>query len=873
MPNFPQSRTMSSVKRVTEDYQSYLPWMVLANAMLFSTLLCIIIAYFVGPTLLRLYCACIALASCEEWGSETVEPHIASPSKLHLDHNHDSNRDDFTDRDSDPETSRMTWPAFMPSSINPSDFRRLWRLLPSGFPRQAAAHHELCGVRLNFSMPHVTSTLTQRTIYPTSLSTSFRPIHPPAFSPPIAPSPSHLPLPNFHSFSTQTQTQSIGLGGGSLVRQDSTTGRVTIGPDSVGYRITDEALVFGGKTLTATDVSDGEGASEKAEAEGLVEKAQERIRVMLENTLDAMKTSQADLPVYLVGGGSILIKEGVRMRGLSRVCRFGWFDVANAVGAAIAQISGTIDTVADISTKPMAEVRASIEKQAIEKATEAGADAEKASSTSAPTSTTPANKVEKVKEEMKEAVETFGEKVKGVFHHKTAPKESKGANEGAKEMKEVDDDLETAQAILDYKPRITASISNAKKLEWHISATDLAWIAEGCYVLGCGGGGSPHHVFLQLREAVRAGEGIRVVDLGYFDDESSGEVEKEGGLVGWGGGMGSPEVSSERLLGEEYGQAMEELLEFMRIDKQRLKALVALEIGGANGMINMTLSSSGCMNIPILDGDFMGRAYPTGWQVTPNVYDPSERSLNILPAAIASGDGNYMVMTKAKKSMDVDSALRAACCEMGTHVGFANKPLPIAGSLLRTSMIRNTVSLSWRLGRALALASKGGNIGNVGKVLVDALGGEKTGEFFLVARSSTLRGGHTIGEVHIAALAVDDEDVDDEVEGQVQRFEGTTVIPFKNENLYAEVDQGDGSGKKIVATVPDLIAVLDAQSGCALRTPDYKYGLRVLVLGITAAPQWTSTARGLELGDLRAFGFEGIPWCAAGRVCPAEERD
>lgn len=67
------------------------------------------------------------------------------------------------------------------------------------------------------------------------------------------------------------------------------------------------------------------------DGEGLVEKAQERIRVMLENTLDAMKTSQAEVPVYLVGGGSILVKEGVRMRGVSRVERFGWFGVAKYV--------------------------------------------------------------------------------------------------------------------------------------------------------------------------------------------------------------------------------------------------------------------------------------------------------------------------------------------------------------------------------------------------------------------------------------------------------------------------------------------------------------------------------------------------------------
>lgn len=61
--------------------------------------------------------------------------------------------------------------------------------------------------------------------------------------------------------------------------------------------------------------------------------------------------------------------------------------------------------------------------------------------------------------------------------------------------------------------------------------------------------------------------------------------------------------------------------------------------------------------------------------------------------------------------------------------------------------------------------------------------------------------GHTIGEVHIAALAVDDEDVEDEAEGQVERFEGTMVIPFKNENLYAEVDKGDGKGPKVRFTL------------------------------------------------------------------------
>ena len=68
----------------------------------------------------------------------------------------------------------------------------------------------------------------------------------------------------------------------------------------------------------------------------------------------------------------------------------------------------------------------------------------------------------------------------------------------------------------------------------------------------------------------------------------------------------------------------------------------------------------------------------------------------------------------------------------------------------------------------------------------------------------------------------------------------------------------------MVAGVPDLIAVLDSQSGAALGTPDYKYGLRVLVLGVVAAPQWTDTVRGLEIGALPAFGYD-LPYEPLGK--------
>ena len=98
---------------------------------------------------------------------------------------------------------------------------------------------------------------------------------------------------------TRADRGSIGLGGGSLVRERD--GKVIVGPESVGYKILDEALVFGGNTVTATDVAVGEGAAPgvgdasrvRGLATTLVEAARIRMKTMLELTLDTMKTSSA----------------------------------------------------------------------------------------------------------------------------------------------------------------------------------------------------------------------------------------------------------------------------------------------------------------------------------------------------------------------------------------------------------------------------------------------------------------------------------------------------------------------------------------------------------------------------------------------------
>ncbi|HEY2686382.1 MAG TPA: hydantoinase/oxoprolinase family protein [Steroidobacteraceae bacterium] len=169
--------------------------------------------------------------------------------------------------------------------------------LVQGFPRESSVAVDIGGVRTNFRMPDLLS---------------------------------------------------IGLGGGSLVSVED--GRVRVGPRSVGYQITSEALVFGGNQLTATDIAVAAGYAEVGDRDRVakldpatVSAAVDEIHRLAEEALDRMRTSSVAVPAVLVGGGSILINRD--LRGCESIVVPERADVANAIGAAIAQVSGVVDRI------------------------------------------------------------------------------------------------------------------------------------------------------------------------------------------------------------------------------------------------------------------------------------------------------------------------------------------------------------------------------------------------------------------------------------------------------------------------------------------------------------------------------------------------
>lgn len=170
---------------------------------------------------------------------------------------------------------------------------------------------------------------------------------------------------------------SIGIGGGTIIHD--TINGLKIGPDSVGYEIINQAKLFGGQTETASDIAArlNRAFIDKRKAvkdipEKRAQQISELINDKITNCLDQMKTKNGEVPLILTGGGSFLIDK--KLKGISKVYQPKHFDAANAVGAALGQVSGETNKIYSFVKYGRAKTLEIAKKQAIEQAIDAGAN-------------------------------------------------------------------------------------------------------------------------------------------------------------------------------------------------------------------------------------------------------------------------------------------------------------------------------------------------------------------------------------------------------------------------------------------------------------------------------------------------------------------
>lgn len=342
----------------------------------------------------------------------------------------------------------------------------------------------------------------------------------------------------------------------------------------------------------------------------------------------------------------------------------------------------------------------------------------------------------------------------------------------------------------------------------HVSVEDVPALAVGAAIFGTGGGGAVYAAQRIVERALREHGPVELIDV---------EDLTEDDAVIMMSGIGAPTVGIEML--SSAAQAETLLREAERIAGRRITALMPAEIGGSNGVSPIGWASR--LGVKILDADGMGRAFPEASMISPNVAG--------IPCDFAvqcDVVGNVMV----NKTIDLKWLERHARASvvasggicLGAHYLLTSQTAPGA-------VIAGTISQAIRTGHALLSSSE--PVTAVAEELDAAV--LITGKISDVARRT--EGGFVRGSVTITGTGVD--------RGRLQRIE------LQNENLVV-LEDGE-----VLVSVPDLVTIVDAETGHAISTEMLRYGQRVSILAWACDPLWR-TERGLELAGPRAFGYD-----------------
>jgi DUF917 family protein len=345
-----------------------------------------------------------------------------------------------------------------------------------------------------------------------------------------------------------------------------------------------------------------------------------------------------------------------------------------------------------------------------------------------------------------------------------------------------------------------------------IGQEEIEQIALGSAFLGTGGGGDPFVGTLLAQDAVeRFGEVELIQPEDIPDDE----------LVIPPAVMGAPTVIVEKIPNVSAAIHALEALQ-AKLGKKAI-AITPIEVGGINSQIPIAVAAT--LNLPLVDCDGMGRAFPELQMVTFTLY-----GITATPMVMADEKGNALQIDAIDNPW-TERIARAVTVQMGGTALIAIYPM--VGRRLKEACVKRTFTLAMDVGRIITVARSRGY--NPTDGLIDRMKSEVLfkGKVSDVLRRTTT--GFARGEATFQGL--------DEFSGR------SLKVRFQNENLVATIDG------QPVAMVPDLITILDLESGLPITTEALRYGNRAEVLGSPCDPKWR-TEEGVKLVGPRYFGYD-----------------
>lgn len=346
----------------------------------------------------------------------------------------------------------------------------------------------------------------------------------------------------------------------------------------------------------------------------------------------------------------------------------------------------------------------------------------------------------------------------------------------------------------------------------YVGEDDLESIAIGSAILGTGGGGDPHLGMVIARTSIREHGPVEMVSMDEVSDDA---------FIVPVAAIGAPTVHVEAIPSADVMNAA--VAGISDLVGKRPTHTMAVEVGGINSLLPFAIA--GELGLPVIDGDMMGRAFPEVHMALPSFF-----GIPASPLAMGDEQGNSVIFN----TVDNESAerlARAVCMEMGSSSLMALYTM--TGAQARRSVVLDSLALCERLGRGVQAARA--NHTSPVDFIVETLRGRRlfTGKVTDVGRR-TERG--------FAVMA-------SSLDGLGDDAGSTCSIRSQNEHLVAYRDG------LVLATTPDLIILLDSETGEPITTEALRYGMRVTVIGAPCDPRYRSDA-GLAVVGPRAFGYE-----------------
>jgi hypothetical protein len=341
----------------------------------------------------------------------------------------------------------------------------------------------------------------------------------------------------------------------------------------------------------------------------------------------------------------------------------------------------------------------------------------------------------------------------------------------------------------------------------------------GCAILGTGGGGSLRQGLAFVEEVLQEGKSIRLIALeGVPEDAWAASPYFCGALHPDEDEEGQPSHHKKEV--KLCQRAFQELARHLGVE---FAAVVPTELGGGNTAVALAVAAA--LGIPVVDGDPAGRAVPELQHSTFYL-----QGIAISPLAVATPQGD-LVFVRSSEDEQAERLVRALAIASGGTVGVTDHP--VQGGPLRRSLIPHTLSQALTIGRAVREAR------DQGADPVRAAAQAGRGVLLFVGRVQEapwrLAEGFTVGELHLQG------------EGPFQ--DHCYRIWYKNEHMVAWLDEA------VDVTAPDLICVLDAETGAPVLNPNVRPGQRVAVVGYPAPQAWR-TGRGLAALGPKHFGYD-----------------